>query len=149
MDTSTTAGDDKQQKRVADDEGSGKEGGAGDGNGAKGGGRATAAMMKKRVRAARVMATRVVGDKEGGGDGENMARNNKDGLAPIVVQQAVLHSASASLDNVGEDESTRRRLAYTLRTVDVGDDRTMTMMTATSSCCPLMLRHPLIILSIA
>jgi hypothetical protein len=56
-----------------------------------------AAMVKKRVRAARVMVTRVVGDEEGGGDGGSMARNNDDGLVPIVMQQAV-HSASASLD---------------------------------------------------
>ena len=41
------------------------------------------------------MVTRVVGDAEGGSDGGNMARNNDNGLVPIVVQQAV-HSASAS-----------------------------------------------------
>jgi hypothetical protein len=52
-------------------------------------------MVKKRARAARVMVTRVVGDAEGGSDGGNMARNNDNGLVPIVVQQAV-HSASAS-----------------------------------------------------
>jgi hypothetical protein len=45
--------------------------------------------VKKRVRAARVMVTRVVGDKEGGGEGGNMARINDDGLVPVVVQQAV------------------------------------------------------------
>jgi hypothetical protein len=33
-----TAGDDKQQKRVADDEGRNKEGGKGDGNGDESGG---------------------------------------------------------------------------------------------------------------
>ena len=49
-------------------------------------------------------------------------RHNDDGLVPVVVQQAVLHSASASLDDVGDDESTGRRLAYMLRTDDVGDD---------------------------
>jgi hypothetical protein len=38
VDKSTTAGDDVQQKRVADDEGSDKEGGKGDGNGDEGGG---------------------------------------------------------------------------------------------------------------
>ena len=54
-------------------------------------------MVKKRVRVTRVMVTRVVGDGEGGGDGGIMARNNGDGLVPIVVQQAV-HSASARLD---------------------------------------------------
>jgi hypothetical protein len=54
-------------------------------------------MVKKRARATRVIVMRVVGDKEGGGDGGSMARNNDDGLVPIVVQQAV-HSASASLD---------------------------------------------------
>ncbi len=97
MDRSTTAGDDKQQKRVADDEGSDEEGGEGDGNGDKGGERATATMVKMRVRAARVMVTRVVGDREGGGNGGNMVRNNEDGLIPVVVQQAGLHSASASL----------------------------------------------------
>ena len=97
MDTSTTAGEDKQQKRVADDEGSDEEGGKGDGNSDESGKRATATMVKMRVRAARVMVTRVVGDKEGGGDGGNMVRNNEDGLVPVIVQQAVLHSASSSL----------------------------------------------------
>ena len=77
-----------------------------------------------------------------------MARNKEDDLVPIVMQQAILHSASASLHDVGDDESTGRRLAYTLRTVDVGDDQTMTMMTATPSCCPLMLQHPLVRLSL-
>jgi hypothetical protein len=65
-------------------------------------------MVKKRMRAARVMVTRVVGDEEGGGDRGNMGRNNDDGLVPVVKQQAVLHSASTSLDNVGDDESTGR-----------------------------------------
>jgi len=49
-----------------------------------------AMMVKKRVRAARVMVTRVVGDEEGGGDGGNMTRNNDDGLVPITMQQAIL-----------------------------------------------------------
>ena len=62
-------------------------------------------MVKKRARAARAMGTRVVGNKEGGNARGNMARNN-DGLVPVVVQQAVLHSASASIDNVGDDKST-------------------------------------------
>jgi hypothetical protein len=97
VDTSTTAGDDEQQKRVADDEGSNKEGGKGDGNGDEGGERATATMVKKRARAARAMVTRVVGDKEGDGDGGNMARNNEDGLVPVVVQQPVLYSSSAMM----------------------------------------------------
>ncbi len=74
---------------------------------------------------------------EGSIDRGNKLRNNDDGLVPVVVQQAVLHSASASLDDVGDDESTGRRLAYTLRTDDVGDDQMMTTMTATSSCRPL------------
>ena len=52
------------------------------------------------------MVTRVVGDKEGGGNGGNMARNNDDGLIPVVVQQAVLYLASASINNVGNDKST-------------------------------------------
>ena len=65
-----------------------------------------ATMVKKRVRVARTIVTRVVGDKEGGGDGVNMARKNDNGLVPIVVQQAVLYLASASLDDVGGDEST-------------------------------------------
>ena len=38
VDTSTTVGDDEQQKRVANDEGSNEEGGEGDGNGDEGGG---------------------------------------------------------------------------------------------------------------
>ena len=65
MDTSTTAGGDKQQKHVADDEGRDEEGGKGEENGDEGGGQATATMVKKRARAARVMVTRVVGDEEG------------------------------------------------------------------------------------
>ncbi len=97
VDTSTMAGNDEQQKRVADDEGSNKEGGKGDGDGDKGGGRVTATMVKKRVRAARAMVPRVVGDEEGDGDGGNMARNNDDGLVPIVVQQPVLYSSSATM----------------------------------------------------
>ena len=76
-----------------------------------------------------------------------MARNKDDGLVPVVVQQVVLYSASASIDNMGDDNSTGRRLAYALRTDDVGDDRTTTTMTATSSCRPLILRHPLFLLS--
>ncbi len=116
------AGDNEQQKRVADDEGSDKEGGKGDGNGDEGGGRATATMVKKRVRAARVMVMRVVGDEEGDGDGENMVRNNDDGLIPVIVQLPVLYSSSASLDDVGDDKSTGRRLSYALCTNDVGDD---------------------------
>ena len=95
-------------------------------------------MVKKRARAARVlMVTRMVGDEEGCGDGGNMARNNDNGLLPVVVQQAVLHSASASLDDVGDDELTGRRLACTLRTDDVCEDQMTTTMTATSSCRPL------------
>jgi hypothetical protein len=134
---------------MADDEGSDEEGGEGDGNGDEGGGRATATMAKKRAaRAARAMVTRLVGNEEGGGNGGNMARNKDDGLVPVVVQQAVLYSAFASLDNVGDDESTGRRLAYSLRTDDVGDDRTTTTMTATSSCRPLILRRPLFLLSL-
>jgi hypothetical protein len=73
-------GDNKQQKQVADDEGSDKEGGKGGGNGDEGGGRATAMMVKKRGRVARGMMTRVVCDKEGDGDGGNMVRNNDNGL---------------------------------------------------------------------
>jgi hypothetical protein len=89
----------------------------------------------------------VVGDKEGGGDGGNMARNNDDGLVPVVVQQAVLYLAFASIDNVGDDKSTGQRLSYALRTDDVGDDRTTTTMTATSSCPPLILQRPLFLSS--
>jgi len=82
--------------------------------------------VKKRARAARAMVTRVLGDKEGDGDGGNMARNNDDGLVPIVVQQAILYSASASIDNVGDDKPTGRQLAYALSTDDVSDDQTTT-----------------------
>mgnify|MGYP006201267699 CR=1 FL=1 len=86
----------------------------------------------------RAMVMRVVGDDEGDGNRGNMVRRNNDnGLVPVVVQQAVLHSASASLDDVGDDESIGQRLAYTLRTDDVGDDRTTATMTATSSVRPL------------
>ena len=97
-----------------------------------------ATMVKKRARAARAMGTRVVGDKEGGGNGGYMAINN-DGLVPVVVQQAILYLASASLDDAGKDKSTGRRLAYTLHTDNAGDDRTTMMMTTTLSCRPLML----------
>jgi hypothetical protein len=62
-----TAGDNKQQKRVADDEGSNGEGGKGDGNNDVGGRQATAKMVKKRARAARSMVTKVVDNKEGNG----------------------------------------------------------------------------------
>ena len=41
-----------------------------------------------------------------------MVRNNDNGLVPVVVQQAVLYSASATLNNVGKDKSTGRQLAY-------------------------------------
>ena len=143
-----TAGDDKQRKRMADDEGSDEEGGKGDGNGDEGGGRVMATMVKKRVRAARAMVTRVVGNEEGGGKRGNMARNNDNGLIPIVVQQAVLYLASTSLNNVGEDESTGRQLAHALLTDNIGDDQTTTMMMATSSCHPLMLQCPLVLLSL-
>jgi len=77
---STTAGYDEQQKHLSIDEGSSEEGGKDDGNGDEGGRQATAMMVKNRVRAARAMVTRVVGDEEGDGDGRNMARNNDDGL---------------------------------------------------------------------
>ena len=43
------------------------------------------------------MVTRVVGDEEGNGDGGNMARNNDDGLVPVVVQQPVLYSSSVAM----------------------------------------------------
>ncbi len=76
-----------------------------------------------------------------------MVRNNDDGLIPVVVQQTILYSASASIDNVGDDKSTGQRLAYVLRTDDVGDDRTTTTMTATSSCRPLILQRPLFLSS--
>ena len=89
---------------MADDEDSNKEDGKGDGNGDEGGGQATTTMVKKRVRAARAMGTRVVDDKEGGGDRGNMVRNNDDGLIPIVVQQAALYSASTSLDDFGDND---------------------------------------------
>ena len=130
-----TAGDDEQQKRLADDEGSNEEGGKGDGNGDKGGGRETATMVKKRVRVARAMVTRVVGEDEGNGDGGNMARNNRDGLVPVVVQQPILVSASASLDDTGDDKSTGRQLSYALRKNDIGDDQMTTRMTMTLFCC--------------
>ena len=61
---------------------------------------------------------------EGGGDRGNKLRNNDDGLVPVVVQQAVLYSASTSIYNVGDDKSTGQRLVYALHTDDVSDDRT-------------------------
>ncbi len=61
---------------------------------------------KKRARAARAMVTRVgVGDEESNGDVGNMARNNDDSLVPVFVQQPVLYSSSASLDDAGDDKS--------------------------------------------
>jgi hypothetical protein len=63
-----TAGDDKQRKRVASDEGSDGEGGKGNGNDDEGGRQAMAKMVKKRARAARSMVTKVVDDKEGNGE---------------------------------------------------------------------------------
>jgi len=93
---------------VADDEGSKEEGGKGNGNSDEGDGRAMATMVKKRVRVARVMVTRVVGVEEGSGNGGNMVRNNNNCLVPIVVQQSVLYSASASLEDVGDDKLTRQ-----------------------------------------
>ena len=63
-------------------------------------------MVKKRVRAARVMVTRVVVDEEGNGDRGNMARENDDGLVTVVVQQPILYSSSTSLDDAGDNKST-------------------------------------------
>jgi hypothetical protein len=83
-------------------------------------------MVKKRVRAARAMVTRVVDDKESGGDRGNMVRYNDDGLIPIVVQQAALYSASTSLNDAGNND-------------DWGNDQMTTTVTTTSSCRPLML----------
>ena len=62
-------------------------------------------MAKKRARAARAMVTRVVGHEEGDGDGGNMARENDDGLVPVVVQQTILYLASARIDDAGDDGS--------------------------------------------
>jgi len=93
----------------------------------------------KRVARAMATVTRVVGDKEGDSDGGNMVRKNNNSLVPVVMLQAILYLASASLDDVGDDESTGRRLAYALRTDDVGDDQTTTTMTTTSSFRRLML----------
>ena len=67
-------------------------------------------------------------------------RNKDDGLIPVVLQQPILHLASASLDDTGDDE-------YVLRMDNVGDDRTT--MTITSSCCPIVLQRPLVLLSLA
>ena len=63
VDKITMAGDNEQRKHVADDKGSDKEGCKGNGNGDEGGGRATVLMVKKRVRVARAIVTRAVGDK--------------------------------------------------------------------------------------
>jgi hypothetical protein len=82
--------------------------GKGDGNDDEGGGRVTATMVKNRAKAARAMVKRVVGDEEGDSDGGNMVRTNDDGLVPIIVQQPVLYSSSASLDDAGDDKSTGR-----------------------------------------
>ncbi len=72
---STTAGDDEQRKRVADDEGSYKEGGKGDGNGDEGGGRVTATSVKKREEGEDVKGD---GD-EGGGQQRGRRRRWKHG----------------------------------------------------------------------
>jgi hypothetical protein len=44
-----------------------------------------------------------------------MVRNNVDGIVPVVVQQAILFVASASLHDVGNDKSTGQQLAYALQ----------------------------------
>ena len=49
---------------------------------------------------------RVVGDEEGNSNGENLVRNNDNGLVPVLVQQAVLYSASTSFNDAGDNEST-------------------------------------------
>jgi hypothetical protein len=84
-------------------------------------------MVKKRARATRAratraMVTRVVGDEEGDGDGGNMVRNNNDGLVPIVIQQPVMYSSSATMwattsrpDNERHTRSTRTTSATTER----------------------------------
>ena len=77
-------------------------------NSDEGGGRVTATMVKKRAMA-RAMVMRVVGDKEGDGDGGNMARNKDDGLVPVVVQQPVLYLSSVSLGDVGDEKGDRTR----------------------------------------
>ena len=64
-----------------------------------------------------------------GGGPASPARNNKDGLVPVIMQQPVLYSVSASLDDAGD-----------VHMDNVGDDRMTTTMTKTSSCCPIMLR---------
>ena len=62
------------------------------------------------------------------------ARNNNDNrLVPVVMQQPVLYSASAILDNVANNEPAGRQLAYALRMDNVGNDRTKTTTMTWSS----------------
>ena len=78
-----------------------------------------------------------------------MVRNNDNGLVPVMImQQPILYSAFTSLGDVGDNMSTGRQLSYALHTDDVGNDQTTTTMTMTSSCRSLMLKHPLILLSL-
>ena len=85
----------------------------------------------------------VASSASGGGPASPARYDDDNGLVPVVVQQPILYSAYASLnddvgsddvgsDDVGsDDESTGGRLlaSYALRTDDVGDDRTTTATT--------------------
>ncbi len=47
----------------------------------------------------------------------SLARNNNDnGLVPVVMQQPVLYSASAILNNMADSKSAGRRLSYAATT---------------------------------
>jgi len=96
-------------------------------------------------------ATSVASSAAFGGGAASPARNNNDGLVPVVLQQPVLDSASASLNlnNAGSNESAGRRLAYALRTDNIGNDQTTTTMTTKTSCCHIMLQRCLVLLSLA
>jgi hypothetical protein len=84
----------------------------------------------------------VASSASGGGPASPARNDDDDGLVSVVVQQPILYSAYASLnddvgsDDVGsDDESTGGRLlaSYALRTDDVGDDRTTTTTATTTT----------------
>ena len=108
---------------------------------------------RRRVRYSNVQypATSDASSAAIGGGAASLARNNNDGLVPVVLQQPVLDLASASLNlnNAGSNESAGRRLAYVLRTDNIGSDQTTTTMTTKTSCCHIMLQRCLVLLSLA
>jgi hypothetical protein len=73
----------------------------------------------------------------GGRHPQQGTMTNDDSLNPVVVQQSILHLASASLNNVGDYKSTGQPLVYALCVDNVGNNQTTA--TTTSSYCPIVL----------